>query len=121
MGKVGRVPPGSPQYHKTVTSNVRYEPYPKSKPRTKKTNASEPSEANKENIDANPKPKARAPKPKKTPDAQLKYSDWRNIELDETMGEVPCYDNAATVRRKLKKLLADKTIIPCGDGKKKWS
>lgn len=37
------------------------------------------------------------------------------------MGEVPCYDNAVTVRRKLKKLLADKSIIPCGDGKKRWT
>ncbi|KAL8639103.1 MAG: hypothetical protein Q9228_003818 [Teloschistes exilis] len=67
MGEVGRAPPGSPQYLKTLTSNVRYEPYPKRKSRTKKTHASQPSEANKENIDADPKPKARAPKPKKTP------------------------------------------------------
>ena len=34
---------------------------------------------------------------------------------------MPCYDNAAAVRRKLKKLLTDKDVIPCSDGKKKWT
>ncbi len=36
------------------------------------------------------------------------------------MNEVPCYDNAATVRRKLNKLLSDKSTIP-GTDNKKWS
>ncbi|KAL2046869.1 hypothetical protein N7G274_000887 [Stereocaulon virgatum] len=45
--------------------------------------------------------------------------DYRDIHLDEVKGEVPCYDNAATVRRKLKKLLQDKSTIP--GTSKKWS
>lgn len=116
MPKQNRMPLGSPQHLENLPNSLRVEPYPTSKP-----SASKPSNADKENADANPKFKARAPKSKKVPEAQQQYSDWREIELEQTLGEVPCYDNAAAVRRKLKKLLADKDIIPCSDGKKKWT
>ena len=119
MPKQIKMPPGSPQYLRNLPNNLPVEPYPKSKPK-KKANASETSNADKENADANPKPKSRASKSKKLPEAQQQHSDWRDIELEETLGEVPCYDNAAAVRRKLKKLLADKEVIPCTDGKK-WT
>ena len=46
-------------------------------------------------------------------------SDWRSISLEIKKDEVPCYDNAATVRRKLNKLLADKSMIP--GSTKKWN
>lgn len=146
MGKSIRMPPGSPQYLKNLPNNLRVEPlrvepYPKSKP---KKAARKPSNADKENADviakpksrakkasvkgssnentdANSEPKARAPKPKKVPEAQQQYSDWREIELEEVYDEVCCYDNAATVRRKLKNLLGDKDLIPCSDGKKRWT
>ena len=122
MGKSIRMPPGSPQYLKNLPNNLRYEPlpfepYPKSKPKATR----KPSNADKENADATAKPKSRAPKPKKVPDAQHQYSDWREIELEEVYDEVPCFDNATTVRRKLKNLLGNKDLIPCGDGKKRWT
>ncbi|KAL8793407.1 MAG: hypothetical protein Q9195_003993 [Heterodermia aff. obscurata] len=139
MPKVIKMPPGSPQYLKNLPNNLRVEPYPKSKP-TKPI--SKPSNADKENADAiakpksrvkgsskadskntepNPNPKARVPKPKKVPEAQQQYNDWWEIELEEVYSEVCCYDNAAAVRRKLKKLLSDKNLIPCSDGKKTWT
>ncbi|KAG7001496.1 glutamate carboxypeptidase [Physcia stellaris] len=123
MPKQIKMPPGSPQYLKDLPNNLRVEPrsepYPKSKP--KKSSTSKSSTADKENADAAPKPKSRGTKPKKLPEAQSQYPDWRAISLDETLGEIPCYDNAAAVRRKLKKLLADKDLIPCSDGKKRWT
>lgn len=67
------------------------------------------STPDKENVD----PKSKT-KPKST-DKVISSSDkgdYRDIALDEVMNEVPCYDNAATVRRKLKKLLSDKSTIP---------
>ena len=62
----------------------------------------------KENVD---------PNPPSTPPANR--DDYHAIELDEINGEIPCYDNATTVRRKLNKLIADKGTIP-GSGKK-WN
>ena len=143
------MPPGSPQYLKNLPNNLRvepltFEPYPKFKPkkttkkpsnadkenadaiakpksRAKKSSDESSAKVDGENTDANPEPKARTPKPKKVPEAQQNYSDWREIELEELYSEVCCYDNAATVRRKLKKLLADKALIPCSDGKKRWT
>ena len=140
------MPRGSPQYLKDLPNNLRVEPlepYPmhfklkkakskpsnadkenahmiaNPKPRTKKASVKGSSKVDSQNPNTNPESKA--PKPKKVPEAQQDYSDWREIELDEVYDEVCCYDNAATVRRKLKKLLDDKSLIPCGDGKKKWS
>lgn len=44
---------------------------------------------------------------------QQRRSDYRDIELEEILGEIPSYDDAtATVRRKLRKLLTDKSTIP---------
>ena len=149
MGKTIRMPAGSPKYLKDLPNNLRveplsFEPYPKSKPkkgtrkqsnddkenadaivkpksRAKKAGVKSSSKINSENTDGNPEPKARVPKPKKVPEAQQQYSDWREIELEEVWAEVCCYDNAAAVRRKLKKLLSDKNLIPCSDGKKRWT
>lgn len=86
-------------------ASKRIEPYPKSSPK---------NAADKENVD--PKGKAKA---KATKEPEPDRGDWRDIELDEIRGEVPCYDDASTVRRKLKKLLDSKANIP--GSSKKWS
>ena len=41
-----------------------------------------------------------------------KQGNYLDVEIEEVKGEVPCYDNAATVRRKLNKLINDKVKIP---------
>lgn len=86
------------------TSN-RTTPYPKSSPKNKNENK---SATDKENVDPNPS----------TTTASAK-GDYRAIELEEIKGEIPCYDNATTVRRKLNKLIADKGTIP--GTSKKWN
>ena len=102
---------------KTLTlkdyNKPRADPYPKTRP----TKRDEWSTADKENVDATPKSKPKLSKAAAT--AHDQYGDFRDIPLDTIMGEVPCYDNAATVRRKLKKLLTDKTTIP--GTSKKWT
>ncbi|KAK4690958.1 hypothetical protein P7C71_g5942, partial [Lecanoromycetidae sp. Uapishka_2] len=85
----------------------RKEPYTKPSPKSQST-------PDKENVD--PKPNTKS-KPKEAPPSDK--GDYRDIVLEEVKNEVPCYDDAATVRRKLKKLLSDKSTIP-GTGKK-WS
>lgn len=92
--------------------NSRADPYPKKKP-TKHDS----SGADKENNDA--KPKKQPKLSKAAAEIQKKYDDFRDIELEEVLGEVPCYDDASTVRRKLNKLLTDKGNIP--GTKKKWT
>ena len=87
----------------SATSN-RTAPYPKASPKNKNNSATD-----KENVD--PNPSARTPSSKK--------GDWRAIELEEVKGEIPCYDNATTVRRKLNKLITDKGTIP--GTSKKWN
>ena len=78
----------------------RAEPYTKSPPKPAN---------DKENLDPN------------SPIGKTPAGDWRSIPLDEIAGEIPCYDDASIVRRKLKKLLSDKSVIPGTDGKKKWT
>ncbi|MCJ1459130.1 hypothetical protein MMC28_009507 [Mycoblastus sanguinarius] len=85
-----------------AASSNRIEPYAKSPKTTKK--------ADKENVD---------PKPRSTNASQADKGDYRDIPLDEVKGEIPCYDNAATVRRKLNKLITDKATIPGTN--KKWT
>ncbi len=87
--------------------NARVAPYSKSKPT--KRDVSKPN-ADKENIDAKTDSKPKLSKA--AIEVQQRYSDYRDIPLDEILGEIPCYDDASAVRRKLKKLLADKTNIP---------
>lgn len=114
----------------------RLNPYTRSSPKT-----------DKENVDPNSKPASKEPQPgAKTAPAskEADRGDYRDIEVEEINGEVPCYgelsfhipnvpipfhamatltpyspDNAATVRRKLKKLLESKDTIPGTN--KKWS
>jgi hypothetical protein len=96
--------------HRTSGPNVapnRKEPYPKLPPKDQRA-------ADIKNVDPRSRP-ASTPKVKVTTDK----GDWRNIPLDEVKGEMPCYDNAATVRRKLGRLLFDKSTIP--DTDKSWS
>ena len=64
----------------------------------------------KENVD---------PNKKNSEGSQDNRGDYRDIHLDEIKDEIPCYDNATTVRRKFNKLLSDKTSIPGTD--RKWS
>ncbi|KAL8669953.1 MAG: hypothetical protein Q9168_005487 [Polycauliona sp. 1 TL-2023] len=98
----------------TKDDNARVSPYSKSKPSKDSTTK---SNTDKENAGAKATSK---PKPSKAAaEIQAKYSDFRDIPLDEYDGEVPCYDDATTVRRKLNKLLADKQNIPGTN--KKWS
>lgn len=74
-----------------------------------------------------PKTKARRTKRTSTPNPKPKPStttasdkgDYRAIELEEFVGEIPCYDNATTVRRKLNKLITDKSTI--SGTSKKWN
>lgn len=88
----------------SATSN-RTTPYHKTSPENKKESATD-----KENVDPNPKPSTSATK-------DCNKGDYRAIELEEIDGEIPCYDNATTVRRKLNKLITDKGTIP-GTSKK---
>ncbi|KAL8788286.1 MAG: hypothetical protein Q9195_007383 [Heterodermia aff. obscurata] len=88
---------------KTTSSKAstnRTEPYSKSSPKNQ----------DKENVE---------PKPQDSTKPDDNREDYRDISLDEIKGEVPCYDDAATVRRKLKKLLTDKSIVP--GTSKKWT
>ncbi|KAF6220316.1 hypothetical protein HO133_003448 [Letharia lupina] len=89
----------------SATSN-RTNPYPKTSPKNKNKSATD-----KENVDPNPSPSATT--------AASDKGDYRAIELEEIDGEIPCYDNATTVRRKLNKLIADKGTIP--GSSKKWN
>lgn len=86
----------------SATSN-RTAPYPKTSPKNKN------SATDKENVD--PNPSTTAPSSEK--------GDYRAIELEEIKGEIPCYDNASTVRRKLNKLITDKSTIP--GTSKRWN
>ena len=87
----------------SATSN-RTAPYPKTSPKNKNNSATD-----KENVDPNPS----------TPAPSSEKGDYRAIELEEIKGEIPCYDNASTVRRKLNKLITDKSTIP--GTSKKWN
>ena len=82
------------------TSSARMEPYSKTSPRDQGGH-------DKENV--NPS--------RKSGPSSSNHIDWRDNYLEEVFGEVPCYDNAATVRRKLNKLINDKALIP-GSSKK---
>ncbi|KAL8728924.1 MAG: hypothetical protein Q9166_005091 [cf. Caloplaca sp. 2 TL-2023] len=93
--------------------NARVEPY--SKPKSTKRDSK--SSANKENANLNAACKPRLSKA--AAEIQQKFSDFREIPLEEVLGEVPCYDDATTVRRKLNKLLTDKNNIPGTN--KKWT
>ena len=84
-----------------ATSN-RTTPYSKT-PQNKNKSATD-----KENVDPNP-----------STTTASDGRDYRAIELEEIKGEIPCYDNATTIRRKLNKLIADKSTIPGTN--KKWN
>lgn len=87
-------------------TSSRTNPYPKTSSKNKNKSATD-----KENVDPNPSPSATT--------AASDKGDYRAIELEEIDGEIPCYDNATTVRRKLNKLIADKGTIP--GSSKKWN
>ena len=93
--------------------NARVNPYPTSKP----TKREEKAGTDKENVGAKSTPEPKASK--RATAAQEQYGDWRDIPLEEVHGEVPCHDDASTVRRKLNSLVRDKKDIP--GSKKKWS
>ncbi|KAL8680052.1 MAG: hypothetical protein Q9186_003732 [Xanthomendoza sp. 1 TL-2023] len=93
--------------------NARVAPYSKSKPSKRDTN----SNTDQENTDATTTSKPKLSKA--AVEIQQKYSDFRDIPLEEHLGEVPCYDDCTTVRRKLNKLLTDKQNIPGTN--KKWT
>ncbi|KAL9016197.1 MAG: hypothetical protein Q9180_008816 [Flavoplaca navasiana] len=99
----------------TKDDNARVSPYSKSKP--SKSTTSSKSNADKENADAKPSSKPKLSKA--AADIQSQYSDFRDIPLEEFDDEVPCYDDASVVRRKLNKLLTDKQNIPGTN--KKWT
>ena len=72
----------------------RTQPYPKTSP-----NSNAPG---KENED---------PTRKAVVESNTARGDYRDIHLDLVNGEVSCYDDASTVRRKLKKLVSDKYVF----------
>lgn len=94
------MPKASTKTGRSKASTNRTEPYSKSSPKNK----------DKENVD---------PKPQENTRSDGDRGDYREIPLDEVKGEIPCYDDASTIRRKLKKLLTDKSIIP--GTSKKWT
>lgn len=102
------MPKAAPRTSGPKASTNRSEPYAKTAPKNTK------AKSDKENVDPNANSKSKA---NKQPESDR--GDYRDIHLDEVKGEVPCYDNAATVRRKLKKLLTDKSTIP--GTSKKWT
>ncbi|KAL8952794.1 MAG: hypothetical protein Q9222_001298 [Ikaeria aurantiellina] len=103
-----------PKALSTRDNNSRVAPYPKDK------TAKKSSADNKENPGA--KKSTSKPKVSKAAaSAQATYPDWRSIPLDIVLGEVPCFDDASTVRRKLNARLTSKDVIPGDDSKKKWS
>lgn len=91
------MPKAAPRTNSSTASSNRKSPYPKSSPK---------GATDKENVDPNSS-------------TTNKKSDYRAIELSEIDGEIPCYDNATTVGRKLNKLIADKSTIPSTS--KKWN
>ncbi|KAL8836243.1 MAG: hypothetical protein Q9170_002987 [Blastenia crenularia] len=91
-------------------ANPRVEPYPKQEPKARHS-------ANKENADA--KPKSQHKLSKAAAEVQNQYKSYRDIPLEIRHGEVPCYDDATTVRRKLNNILNSKTNIP--GTSKKWT
>lgn len=104
------MPKAAPRTSGPKTSTNRSEPYAKSSPKNSK------AKSDKENVDPNAKPSKKANDSK---EPEPDRGDYRDIHLDEIRGEIPCYDDAATVRRKLKKLLTDKSTIP--GTSKKWT
>ncbi|KAL9595981.1 MAG: hypothetical protein Q9219_006104 [cf. Caloplaca sp. 3 TL-2023] len=95
------------------SNNSRSEPYPAKKPIKRDL----PS-PDKENADQAPKKRSK-PSPSTT-ETQDRPTDYRSIPLPQIAGEVPCYDDASTVRRKLNLLLTNQSkTIPGTD--KKWS
>ncbi|KAL9022932.1 MAG: hypothetical protein Q9180_008485, partial [Flavoplaca navasiana] len=99
----------------TKDDNARVSPYSKSTP--SKSTTSSKANADKENADAKPPSKPKLSKA--AAEIQSQYSDFRDIPLEEFDDEVPCYDDASVVRRKLNKLLTDKQNIPGTN--KKWT
>ncbi|KAJ4292038.1 hypothetical protein N0V90_009937 [Kalmusia sp. IMI 367209] len=112
------------------TSNARYEPYLTSHayhgerdegkenqpPRTSDNLSSQKSDARKEQPSP---PKSNSPSAKKGSKKESNRSNlpsnYLDIPLEEADGEVPCYENAAAIRRKLNSLIDKKTKIPNSD------
>ena len=103
----------------TSSSSSCSEPYSKTSPKNKSK-----STEDKENVNPNhyttskssrssSKPSISSSK-KSNPTSDL--SHWRTIPLEVKAGEIPCYDDASTIRRKLKKLVESKEPIPGGEG-----
>ena len=105
---------------KSITSSCS-EPYSKTSPKNKSK-----STEDKENVNPNhnttSKSSRSSSKSSISSSKQSKttsdLSHWRTIPLEEKAGEIPCYDDASTIRRKLKKLVESKEPIPGGEGKK---
>ena len=97
------MPKAAPRSSGSKASSNRAGPYTKSSPKTTK------EKSDKENADPR----------KETPKQSDDHVDYRDIPLEEIKDEIPCFDNATTVRRKLNKLLNDKSIIPGTN--KKWT
>ncbi|KAL8713322.1 MAG: hypothetical protein Q9220_002521 [cf. Caloplaca sp. 1 TL-2023] len=104
-----------PKALSTRDNNSRVTPYSKDK------GAQKSHADSKENPDAK-KSTSKSKPSKAATSAQEEYDDWRSIPLDIVLDEVPCFDDASTVRRKLNARLASKEPIPGDDDKKKkWS
>ena len=105
---------------KNGAASVRQEPYTKSPPKDSAIADKENIAPSPDNISSTKKPKQKSKNPDES-STKHSHTDYRVIPLDQVKGEVPCYDNAAAVRRKLKNLLASKENIPDLTPAKKWS
>lgn len=104
---------------KNGASLARQEPYTKSSPKDSASADKENVAPSSDNV-SSAKPKLKS-KSQDSSANEHHCNDYRAVPLDQVRGEVPCYDNAATVRRKLKSLLASKENIPDTSPAKKWS
>ncbi|KAI4157389.1 MAG: hypothetical protein LQ342_008307 [Letrouitia transgressa] len=132
MPKVGRPLPYDVErcapYAKSNVRIIEKTVKPRSKPKAPAKSKPESQRKplgtlNSNSVLQNPKPSKRLLEPPAAPSI-----NWRKLELEEEeehtlYGEVPIWDSAATVRRKLSNLIRKKDVIPGPDNdkKKKWT
>lgn len=102
------IPLGRPQNCNLLAFSARQEPY------VKPASPTLAGGNDKENI-APASTSNSLSKPKHTKAGADPAIDWRDIELETRLGEVPCYDDASNRRRKLNSLPHKKSGIPCQD------
>ncbi|KAF2181359.1 hypothetical protein K469DRAFT_589541 [Zopfia rhizophila CBS 207.26] len=100
-----------------AATSARKAPYPQIAPK-------QPQTANNDEDKENHPPQRVSPnqsqkRSSKEPDRSNLPNNYLDIQLEEKKGEVPVYENATAVRRKLNKLLDSKSTIP--GSSKRWN